>query len=120
MTLVLVALGGAVGAVGRYLVEWWLGPRTAPRSVVPWATLVVNLLGSFGLGLLVGADVGRGAYVVLGSGVCGGFTTFSAYAVQTHRLVEVGDTRVGAAYGLLSPLACVASAAAGVAVLSVG
>ncbi|QIG45585.1 CrcB family protein [Nocardioides anomalus] len=89
MTPLLVALGAAVGAPLRYLLASTLDQERFPRG-----TLLVNVLGSFALGLLSGAAVSESAAALLGTGFCGGFTTYSAFAVQTHRL---GWTR-GSAY----------------------
>jgi len=85
----LVGTGGAVGAVLRYLMAnlilWWRGPATFPTS-----TLVVNTIGSFGLGLLVFGAAGSEAMQFVGVGVCGAFTTYSSFSVQTVRLWEDG------------------------------
>ncbi|HEX8001180.1 MAG TPA: CrcB family protein [Mycobacteriales bacterium] len=81
MTAALVALGGALGAAARYLAE----RAGARRWGEPWGTFAVNVSGSFLLGLLVGLDVGERVTTVLGVGVLGSYTTFSAYAVQVAR-----------------------------------
>jgi len=85
----LVGTGGAIGAVLRYLVAnavlWWRGPTTFPA-----ATLVVNIIGSFVLGLIVFGSVGSEAMLFVGVGVCGAFTTYSSFSVQTVRLWEDG------------------------------
>ena len=80
MTVVLVALGAAVGAPLRYVVS------TRLDREVPWGTLAVNVVGSFVLGLLVVRSVDGDAYALLGVGFCGGLTTYSSCAVQTVRL----------------------------------
>jgi CrcB protein len=83
-TLLVVVLGGALGVAARALVTLPLQVVDHPL-VVPTATLVVNLLGSFLLGMVVGALGDRRARLraFLGTGVLGGFTTYSAFAVQT-------------------------------------
>ena len=88
--LVAVAAGGMAGSLGRYAVSLALphGP-----AAFPWSTLMVNLSGAFGIGLLVGYLVDRpGAHPfvrpVLGVGVLGGWTTFSALAIDAIRLAE--------------------------------
>jgi fluoride exporter len=102
VTPLLVALGAAVGAPLRYLVASRLD-----RDRFPVGTLAVNVLGSFLLGLFVAAGVNGHGLALLGTGFCGGFTTYSAFAVQTHRL---GGLR-GAAYaGLTLGLALAACA----------
>ncbi len=86
MNLVLVALGGALGAAARYGV----GAGFARFGfALPWGTLLVNVLGGLAMGLLVArtlpADTLR---LALGVGVLGGFTTFSAFSLETVRLME--------------------------------
>ena len=78
MTPLLVALGAAVGAVVRF----WVGHHLDGRT--PWGTLLVNVAGSFVLGLVVGAQPSPDALALLGTGFCGGLTTYSAFAVQTR------------------------------------
>ncbi len=75
MTLLLVALGGAGGALARYLVTRWVKARTA--TPLPLATLGVNLAGCLLLGLLTGSGGPGSARLLLGTGGLGGFTTFS-------------------------------------------
>lgn len=87
-----VALGGALGAVGRYAVS--LGVKTA--SGFPWATLSVNLLGSLLMGLLLGWLARQSAQqetlrLFLAIGVLGGFTTFSAFSLDMFTLLEKRD-----------------------------
>ena len=76
----LVALGGAAGAVLRYLAGH-LGD--APRQV-PWGTVAVNLVGSFVLGVVVGLGTDGLGYDLAGLGFCGALTTYSSFAVQVH------------------------------------
>lgn len=92
MTPLLVALGAALGAPLRFLCATALDGRW------PAGTLLVNVAGSLLLGLFVGAGVEGGWLALLGTGFCGGFTTYSAFAVQTHRL---GGAR-GAGYAVLT------------------
>jgi CrcB protein len=84
VTPLLVALGAAVGAPLRYLIA-----SSFDSERFPWGTLVVNVAGSFLLGLFVAADMSDHWLALLGTGFCGGFTTYSAFAVQTHRLPTV-------------------------------
>ena len=83
-----VAAGAAVGAPLRFA----LGRRY--DATLPWGTLAVNVAASLVLGICVGWSVDGDALALVGVGFCGGFTTYSAFAVQTHRL---GWAR-GAAY----------------------
>ena len=104
MTPLLVALGGGAGALARYVLATRYDTERLPR-----ATLAINVVGSFLLGLLVGLEVGGDAMALLGTGFCGGFTTYSAFAVQTHRL---GAVR-GAAYAVATVLPALAACALG-------
>ena len=83
---------GAVGAQARYLLDRAIAERTA--GAFPWGTFVVNITGSFLFGFLTGLGlnyafpkVGR---VVLGTGFCGAYTTFSTFTFETARLLEEG------------------------------
>ncbi|HYG94409.1 MAG TPA: CrcB family protein [Nocardioides sp.] len=100
MTVLLVALGAAVGAPLRYAAGQLLDDR------LPHGTLLVNVIGSLLLGLSVGLSADGGAAALVGTGFCGGLTTYSALAVQTR---DLGPRR-GAAYGVatvgLGLLAC--------------
>lgn len=97
LVLLAVAAGGALGAVLRHLVSVSL----AGRGRIPWGVLVVNVVGSFIAGVALGAPLG-GAYssavqLVIVSGVCGGLTTFSTFAVDTVQLVLAGKYRAALA-----------------------
>jgi fluoride exporter len=107
VTPLLVALGAAVGAPLRYALASALDRERFPRG-----TLLVNALGSFALGLLSGAALSGSATALLGTGFCGGFTTYSAFAVQTHRL---GWSR-GTAYAVATVGLGLAACALGFAV----
>ncbi len=116
----LVAAGGAVGAWLRYLASRAtlaaMGPIAA--SAFPWATLLVNLSGSFAMGLLAGwlARHGQGGEhwrLLLGVGVLGGFTTFSAFSLELVNMAQRGALGLAAAYALVSVLAGVLGLFAG-------
>ena len=84
----LVAAGGAIGAVARYILQQWL-----PSESLPWGTMTANLVGSLFLGILLGAvaagaTIGDEAVLLFGTGVLGAFTTMSAFAVDSIRLAE--------------------------------
>jgi len=94
--LLLVALGGAVGSVGRYLVSKCF------EGTFPWGTLTVNLLGSLLIGFLVGL-VAKGTLspemkLLLVTGFCGGFTTFSTFANESFTMMKAGDALLTAVY----------------------
>ncbi|MQA03010.1 MAG: fluoride efflux transporter CrcB [Streptosporangiales bacterium] len=95
MTLLFVALGGAVGAPLRYLTDRLLQRRV--DQVFPWGTLTVNVVGSLVLGVVLalagGGMLSPAAVAFLGTGVCGALTTFSTFSFETLRLVEQGAVR---------------------------
>jgi CrcB protein len=95
--LLWVALGAAVGAPVRYLVDRWLNVG----RTFPWGTFVVNLVGSFVLALLLGLQVNQTASQILGLGFCGALTTYSTFGFEVLR---EGRTRlsVGVTYALAS------------------
>ena len=103
MTPLLVALGAAVGATLRFWVAHHLDDRW------PTGTLLVNVAGSFVLGLVVSAGASGDRLALLGTGFCGGFTTYSAFAVQTHRL----GGRRGTAYAVVTIGASLAACTVG-------
>ena len=84
-----VAVCGALGAIARFRVDSTVSARLS--SDFPFGTLVVNLSGSFALGVLVGASVAHRVAFVLGTGFAGGYTTFSTWMVESERLGEVGQ-----------------------------
>jgi len=110
MSFLLVAAGGALGSMGRYgvslLAMTWLG------AAFPWGTLVVNILGSGAIGVLVGQGISGGARLFWVTGVLGGFTTFSAFSLETALLWERAAWQ-GVAY-------VVASVGLGLAALALG
>ncbi|MFI2702891.1 FluC/FEX family fluoride channel [Cellulosimicrobium composti] len=116
----LVAAGGAVGTTARALLEHAFAP--APGAW-PWTTSWINLAGSFVLGALLetllrsGPDTGRRRAVRLGcgTGVLGGFTTYSTFVVEVERLADGGHVALGAAYGLGSVVLGVLAALGGIA-----
>lgn len=93
--LFLVGFGGAIGALGRYTVS-----STIERERFPLSTFLVNVIGSFLLGLVMFADVGESIRLFVGVGVCGAFTTFSTFSVDTIRLLEDGHVWTAVVYAL--------------------
>lgn len=94
----LVALGGASGALLRWGVGLALAPAPGAFPSFPWATLVVNLLGCACMGALAALTGPKDdARLLLGTGVLGGFTTFSAFGLETLTLVRAGAQGLAAA-----------------------
>ncbi len=92
MIVLAVLAGGMIGAPARYLVDRAIQARH--DSVFPWGTLVVNVAGCAVIGFLLGAERHLGlppaAFALLGTGLCGGLTTFSTFSYETLRLLEDG------------------------------
>ena len=113
--LLLVMLGGAIGAGLRHLAGGVALARLGPGF--PWATLFVNLGGGLLIGLLTGWFVRAGANeamrLFLGVGILGGFTTFSAFSLETFLMVERGELGIAAAYVGISVIGSVALLFAG-------
>jgi fluoride exporter len=94
-----IAIGGALGSVARYSVSDWIaGIGERHGSLFPWGTLLVNITGSFLIGILValGEPGGRRWISPAGQqffiyGVCGGYTTFSSFSIQTLKLMQEGE-----------------------------
>ena len=107
----------AVGAPARYLVDGFVARRT--EGAFPWGTFVVNASGSFALGLLTGLALyhalPKTPKVVLGTGFCGAYTTFSTFTFETVRLLEEGAVNEAVRNTLATLVTCGAAAAAGVA-----
>jgi fluoride exporter len=118
MTLLLLALAGGLGAVCRFLLDGLIARHNRLR--IPLGTLTVNVTGSLLLGLLAGWLAHRRGeeaagiiQAVVGTGFCGGYTTFSTAAVETVRLwMAEGATR-GAGYAAVTLLTSTTAAAVG-------
>jgi fluoride exporter len=111
----LAALGGALGALARWAVGLALPSSTGSW---PWATLTVNLLGCLLIGVLLAVLDARRPdddrlRTFLGAGVLGGFTTFSAFAVEVAGLLRVGSPTMAVAYVAVSVLGGLVAVAAG-------
>jgi CrcB protein len=111
-TLLVIAIGGVLGAVARY--EAGLRWPTLPHGF-PWTTLGINLLGSALLSIVVviATDLPRTHRLfrpMLGTGVIGGFTTFSTFAVENQRLLTNGHIPIAFAYMVTTVIACIAVA----------
>ena len=91
--LPLVAVGGAAGAVARWAL---LAAATPPQF--PWPTLLINLVGCGLLGILMGRRTRPSTLLLVGTGLCGGLTTFSTFAVEVADLLRHEDGALGLAY----------------------
>ena len=114
ITLTQVALGGASGAVLRYLTG--LAAMRLIGPGFPWGTLIVNILGSFAMGVLVVVLAhlsGQRFAPLLMTGFLGGFTTFSAFSLDAVTLYERGDVGLAMLYVLASVLFSIAALFAG-------
>lgn len=116
-TYLLVALGGAIGSVARF----GIGELMLPVSrTFPWATIVINIVGSFVIGFFGTLTLAAGKYplsenarIFVMVGLCGGFTTFSAFSLQTLDLLRTGAAVRAAANVLVSVVFCVCAVAVG-------
>lgn len=103
-----VGLGGFIGAVCRYLMGLL---SIQDKSGFPWITLCINVIGAFLIGLIAAAAVkngwGNSPFVLFfKTGVCGGFTTFSTFALESSSLMGSGKTTLAAVYMVLSVILC--------------
>lgn len=115
----LAVVGGALGSGARFLVNTgaarWLG------VAFPWATLIVNIVGSFAMGLLVEYVILRHngspeLRTFLATGILGGFTTFSAFSLDVATLADRGDLALAALYIFASVAVSIAALYAGIAI----
>jgi len=107
-TILFVALGGALGSVARYKLSGWVLHQT-PEWRFPLGTFVVNIVGCAVIGALAGLAVkeeffSSDARVFLFTGILGGFTTFSAFGLETFYLLRRGEIAVAGSYVVLSIL----------------
>ncbi len=111
MTVLWVGLGAAVGAPLRYLVDRAVQSRH--RTRFPWGTFVVNVVGSFVLGLITPQVAEPVVTALVGLGFCGALTTYSTFSYETFVLLEKRALLVGAANVVGSVVAGLAAAVAG-------
>lgn len=114
--ILLVALGGMLGSVGRFLLVTLVG-SFLPYSF-PWGTFFVNILGCFAMGAAVGVAERYSWFhydwrIFLTAGFCGGFTTFSAFAFENVELLLDKNYGTFAAYSVASFVVCILAALAG-------
>ncbi len=108
-----VAIGGALGSMARYGIGGLISEKTG--GTFPWGTLVINVTGSFIIGILGALTIPEGkmapqtrafATQLLITGVCGGYTTFSSFSLQTLNLIRDGEWFYAAGNILLSVVLC--------------
>ena len=118
ISYLLVAAGGALGSVGRYGLA--LSIARATGSGFPFGTILINIFGSFVIGWFAEFTAAYGrhpagepARALVMAGLCGGFTTFSAFSLQTIDLLRAGQTTRAMANVLVSVVLCLAATALG-------
>ena len=97
--MILVGIGGFLGACTRYFLGKWI------VSTYPWATFIINITGSFALGLLFGSHPSDVLWHFLGIGFLGAYTTFSTFGFETLQLVE--KKKWGQALGYICSTLCI-------------
>lgn len=107
MNFLFVALGGAVGAMARYAIS--LIPL---KTEFPFLTLITNVIGAILIGFIVGITssrdgISKNMVLFWKIGVCGGFTTFSTFSLESYNLFEHNHCLLGCGYVLLSCLGCI-------------
>ena len=112
MIWLLVALGGAVGAVARAALVSW-SKENGWHRVLPFGTMFVNVSGSFFLGLVVAREAGITETAGIGIGFLGAFTTFSTFNMEIIQKIEAGEGRSALLYGVASYALGLLAAAAG-------
>ena len=112
----LVAVGGAAGSVLRYQLGRWAAHLAGPANTFPWGTLAINILGSLAMGALLGwlargtaAANGETLRLLVGVGLLGGFTTFSAFSAELVTMMHRGQAGLAAGYAAASLIAGMAA-----------
>lgn len=120
VTILLLGLAGGLGAGTRFVVDGLVRARV--RTALPMGTIIINITGSFLLGLLAGAVIAHAAppelQAIAGTGFLGGYTTFSTASFETVRLIQSRRTGLALLNGIGTAAAAVGAAAAGLALAS--
>lgn len=116
-TCLIVMLGGALGTLARYTISVLTSPVS---KSMPWGTMAINVTGCFVIGFFGTLTLSQGRYplsenarLFVMTGLCGGYTTFSAFGLQTFDLARNGGPGRAAANAVLSVILCVAAVAVG-------
>ncbi|HHY21839.1 MAG TPA: fluoride efflux transporter CrcB [Bacilli bacterium] len=119
MKIVLLLLGGGTGAICRYLLTEFITVRSVNRSF-PIAILIVNLVGSFGLGILlgvVGANTNSAVSLMIGVGFFGVFTTFSSFSMEVLELIKARKWRNALLYVTITILGSICLCFFGISII---
>ena len=112
INVVLVGIGGAIGAILRYMLSF-----IPFETSFPFATFITNILGAFFIGVVAGlsdkSSLSPKAVLMLKTGVCGGFTTFSTFSLESWNLLSNGKLLTGSIYIVLSFSCCLIGVALG-------
>lgn len=105
ISFIYVGIGGALGAMSRYSLS-----LLVPSDKFPYATLAANVLGCLFIGILaswgVRTNLSSNTMMLLKTGFCGGFTTFSTFSLETMKFFQTGDLVLGSVYVITSIVAC--------------
>jgi CrcB protein len=115
-----VAAGGSLGSVARYLVGIGFGRLLGPNF--PWGTLFINITGSLLIGILAGLfairwNLPQAVRIFLIVGICGGYTTFSTFSLDSFYLIERGEVAAAGAYMIASVMLSVGALIAGLQII---
>jgi CrcB protein len=119
MTYAWVAVGGGLGSMARFWMTGWMAGFTENRF--PWGTLAINVLGSLVIGIVAGLTLTSSRMgwhpdvrIFLMTGICGGFTTFSAFSLQAVELLQTGNIGAACGYIAASVVFCLLATFAGI------